>query len=59
MIGKVEPSSCNYSETQGGRVNPFCYADEQEIIYVNYNLLKNERVWYSGGMKTILESITW
>ena len=22
MIGKVEPSSCFYSETEGGRVNP-------------------------------------
>jgi hypothetical protein len=37
----------------------FWYADEQEIIYVNYNLLKNERVWYPDIMKLILESITW
>lgn len=37
----------------------FWYADEQEIIYVNYNLLKNERVWYPDVMKTILESISW
>ena len=27
MIGKVEPSSCFYSETEGGRVNPLCYAE--------------------------------
>ena len=27
MIGKVEPGSCFYSETEGGRVNPLCYAE--------------------------------
>jgi|GEM_PF-783175 len=37
----------------------FWYTDEQEIIYINYNLLKNERVWYPDVMVKILESITW
>jgi hypothetical protein len=27
MIGMIEPSDCNYSQTQGGRVNPICFAE--------------------------------
>ena len=37
----------------------FWYADEEEIIYINYNLLKDERTWYPEVMKKIVESITW
>ena len=37
----------------------FWYADEQEIIYINYNLLKDERIRYPEVMKAIVESITW
>jgi hypothetical protein len=37
----------------------FWYADEQEIIYVNYNLLKDEKIRYPEVMKAILNSIAW
>ncbi|MBK6966014.1 MAG: hypothetical protein IPH20_19350 [Bacteroidales bacterium] len=37
----------------------FWYADEQEIIYINYNLLKDERIRYPEVMKAIIESISW
>ncbi|MDO9257696.1 MAG: hypothetical protein Q7U54_19420 [Bacteroidales bacterium] len=37
----------------------FWYADEKEIIYINYNLLKDERIRYPEVMKAIVESISW
>lgn len=37
----------------------FWYADNEEIIYINYNLLKDERIRYPEVMKEILDSITW
>jgi hypothetical protein len=37
----------------------FWYADDKEIIYVNYNLLRDERLRYPEVMKTIIESIQW
>lgn len=37
----------------------FWYADEQEIIYLNYNLLKDEKVKYPEVMKEIVNSIQW
>jgi hypothetical protein len=37
----------------------FWYADENEIIYVNYNLLRDERLRYPEVMKAIIESIQW
>ena len=37
----------------------FWYADDKEIIYINYNLLKDERFRYPEVLKTIVESITW
>jgi len=37
----------------------FWHADEQEIIYINYSLLKDERIRYPEVMKAIVESITW
>ena len=35
------------------------YADEKEIIYINYNLLKDERIRYPEVMKAIVESLSW
>jgi hypothetical protein len=37
----------------------FWYADEKEIIYINYNLLKDERIRYPEVMKAIVESMSW
>ena len=37
----------------------FWYADEKEIIYINYNLLKDERIRYPEVMKAIVESLSW
>lgn len=37
----------------------FWYADEQEIIYINYNLLRDERLRYPAILQTIVESISW
>lgn len=37
----------------------FWYADDNEIIYINYNLLKDEREIYPEVMKTIVSSINW
>ncbi|MBK6966015.1 MAG: hypothetical protein IPH20_19355 [Bacteroidales bacterium] len=56
--GKTFKSSRNEFMMQMDQYH-FWYADELEIIYVNYNLLKNERIWYPEVMKSILESITW
>jgi alpha-L-fucosidase len=36
----------------------FWYADEKEIIYINYNLLKDERIRYPEVMKQIVKSIS-
>jgi len=37
----------------------FWYANEKEIIYINYNLLKDERIRYPEVMKAIVESLSW
>jgi hypothetical protein len=37
----------------------FWFADDEEIIYVNYNLLRDERLRYPEVMNTIIESIQW
>lgn len=37
----------------------FWYADNEEIIYINYNLLKDEKIRYPEVMKSIVDSITW
>lgn len=37
----------------------YWYADDQEIIYINYNMLKEEQVWYPAVLESILKSITW
>ncbi len=37
----------------------FWYADDQEIIYINSNLLKDEKTKYPGVINDILGSITW
>jgi len=37
----------------------FWYADDQEIIYINSNLLKDEKTKYPGVINEILGSITW
>ena len=37
----------------------FWYADDQEIIYINYNLLKDEKDRYPEVMKEIVRSINW
>jgi len=37
----------------------FWYADDKEIIYINYNLLKDERIRYPYVMRAIVESISW
>ncbi|KAF0128375.1 MAG: hypothetical protein FD155_3305 [Bacteroidetes bacterium] len=37
----------------------FWYADKDEIIYINYNLLKDEQIRFPVVMKSILDSIVW
>lgn len=37
----------------------FWYADDQEIIYINYNLLKDEKVRFPKVMTDIIQSISW
>ena len=37
----------------------FWFADDKEIIYINYNLLKDERIRYPEVMKAIVESLSW
>jgi hypothetical protein len=37
----------------------FWYADDNEIIYVNYNLLRDERLRYPEVMESIIQSIQW
>jgi len=37
----------------------FWYADDQEIIYINYNLLKDEKIRFPQVMTDILHSISW
>jgi len=56
--GKTFKSSENEFTSQMDQ-HHFWYADEKEIIYIYYNLLKNERTWYDEVMKKIIESITW
>ena len=36
----------------------FWYADEKEIIYINYNMLKDQRIRYPEVMKQIIKSIS-
>jgi hypothetical protein len=35
----------------------YWYADNEEIIYINYNMLKEEQVWYPVVLEEILKSI--
>ncbi|HAN78090.1 MAG TPA: hypothetical protein DCQ31_10110, partial [Bacteroidales bacterium] len=56
--GKTFKSSQN-SFMQAMNQWHFWYADDQEIIYINYNLLKDENVRYPEVLKEILKSITW
>jgi hypothetical protein len=37
----------------------FWYADDQEIIYINYNLLKDEKIRFPNVMNDIVQSISW
>lgn len=37
----------------------FWYADDQEIIYINYNLLKDEKIRFPQVMTDIMNSISW
>jgi hypothetical protein len=37
----------------------FWYADDQEIIYINYNLLRDEKVRFPQVMTDIIQSIKW
>jgi len=37
----------------------YWYADDQEIIYINYNMLKEEQVWYPAVLESILKSLKW
>lgn len=37
----------------------YWYADKDEIIYINYNMLKDEQVWYPAVLESILKSISW
>ncbi len=37
----------------------FWYADEQEIIYINYNMLKDEQVRYPEVLQKIVDSMSW
>ncbi|MBA4155291.1 hypothetical protein [Flavobacterium sp.] len=37
----------------------YWYADSNEIIYINYNFLKDEIEIYPEVLKTIIESIKW
>jgi hypothetical protein len=37
----------------------YWYADEKEIIYITYGLLKNDRIRYPDVLKQIVQSIKW
>jgi hypothetical protein len=37
----------------------YWYADDQEIIYINYNLLKDEKIRFPEVMTNIIQSIKW
>jgi hypothetical protein len=37
----------------------YWYADNEEIIYINYNMLKEEQVWYPAVLEEILKSLSW
>lgn len=37
----------------------YWYVDDQEIIYINYNLLKDEKIRFPQVMDDILQSIRW
>lgn len=56
--GKTFKSCQNTFMTQMNQWH-FWFADEQEIIYLNYNLLKDEKLFYPEVMNQIVQSIKW
>jgi hypothetical protein len=37
----------------------FWYADDKEVIYIGYSLLKDDRISYPGVVSDIIKSIKW